>query len=853
MNKNKWYFFYCIQQIVINFSWLLLIIIPLLFVVNWSIVTVVSAEKETIDTRLVTTAEKEANNLNIFVNSKFEAILDDFKIITNANETSNYLMEQNLSTITEFQLMLKRIATSRTAFLEMQMININGDVIYQITRLDNGTVIESNDHQTNVSDLEYFDIVQQMDATKLYVSPLHLADGKARITLVKPIVNDEHILSLLSVDYEVNTFMSVLNEYTSQESQYLSYGLINQDDLWLFDKDEVTLNLNTNDAYQTAIDEQMQEDKHVVDYVFTLDTNDFYVNSDNHLRFYIQLDVEQAILDSGFFLINHMVSVFIFSNIIAIGIVGLIAYFIRKKRDSSMIVHANMYLSSQNTDSIVIVNEKLRVTYVNPAFEQLFGYTLVNIHLKDIKSVIGVSQLPLDYHGNQKVDYIGHNWQRIKTGIYILSYLRIKREDFFAGQEYYIGIYSKPKIVFDDYQNYQDNKAMILKHFTRFVEAYPFIINQTCLIMIAVRNTDVVAFAHYLQKHLESRYVIAIPHQKHVMIYVNVKPEQYQHMIYRIEELIESYRYLPTTSRYFSHIFVVAKSDEKVDTPKQLVDAMITTLIFAKAHPRQTHHIYHNQLKQEIEREKAIENELDQAFIKREFYLNYQVQMDLKTEAFVAAEALLRWDNEKLGVISPAEFIPIIEKSFYINKLSLMVVDLLIEDLKTIIDDLPADFRVAINLCEFDFSNDYIIDQLLTKIDQSPIASSHFVFEITETQYIDNVERTNQIIDLFHEKDILIAIDDFGTGYSSINLLKSINFDFVKVDRLFIKDYPDTDDGQMFDTIVNLIRGLNKIMIVEGVELQKQLEFCKTYECDLIQGYLISKPVPFQSFIKQII
>jgi EAL domain-containing protein (putative c-di-GMP-specific phosphodiesterase class I) len=254
-----------------------------------------------------------------------------------------------------------------------------------------------------------------------------------------------------------------------------------------------------------------------------------------------------------------------------------------------------------------------------------------------------------------------------------------------------------------------------------------------------------------------------------------------------------------------------------------------------------------------IQRENDIIKELESGFAMDEFYLHYQVQQNLEDNTFSGVEALLRWNNINLGNVPPNEFIPIIEDSFYINQLTIMVARKVIEDFKPYVDNLPKNFKISINLTNFDFGNDYIMDSILHIIEEGMIPAKYFTFEITESNYLENIDKTNRIIGKLHKKNINIAIDDFGTGFSSINSLKSIEVDKVKIDRTFIKNYPDQDNGDMFSIIANLIKSFDKEIIVEGTETKEQIEFSKLNKCHTAQGYYISRPIPIKDFIEKYI
>jgi EAL domain-containing protein (putative c-di-GMP-specific phosphodiesterase class I) len=373
------------------------------------------------------------------------------------------------------------------------------------------------------------------------------------------------------------------------------------------------------------------------------------------------------------------------------------------------------------------------------------------------------------------------------------------------------------------------------------------------MFLIRVEDTSTEDFAVFLKRKLDSRYIIAIPKDKYILIYINVEKHLFNQAVDMIDQLIDQYRHLPSTPNNFTHTFVVSQSSSTINQVTDLIDSLMTALEYSKHKPQLRHHIYDEDMKSIIEREKQILNELETGFVIDEFFMTYQVQLNIETGDILGVEALLRWENKHLGMIPPNEFIPIIENSFYINQLTTMVVHKVIKDFEMHLWRLPEDFRISINLSHFDFNNDYIMDQILSIIETSRMPDRMFTFEITESNYMDNIEKTNRIIDLLHKRNILIAIDDFGTGYSSINSLKSIDVDYVKIDKTFIINYPDKDNGQMFKTIAQLVHGLKKEIIVEGTETEEQIKYCLDNRCKYAQGYYISKPIEIDDFIHKFI
>ncbi|MDT8337124.1 MAG: EAL domain-containing protein, partial [Candidatus Izemoplasmatales bacterium] len=429
-------------------------------------------------------------------------------------------------------------------------------------------------------------------------------------------------------------------------------------------------------------------------------------------------------------------------------------------------------------------------------------------------------------------------------------------------------IYSHPQIQIDSLTFASDFDAIeTYKLFDKAFEDEKLIMNKSCVMVIRTfnekskkiytslskTNFSPLAFPEFLNNNLGSNYKIAVPAESFTIIYVSFDKidQTFEETVDLIDSLIEKYKHQPNINSTLEYNFGIALADNKTITKADVIENAFVAMQMSKTKKNIKHLIYSEEIKKTIKREKDIYAQLEHGFNFNEFFLQYQIQKDLKKNSYTGAEALLRWNNGQLGSISPVEFISIIENSFFINRLSLMVMEKVIKDFTPFVEYINPDFRISINLTYFDFFNEYIIHNLVDLIEKSPISSKNFCFEITESGYLENQKKTNGIIDFLHSKNITVLIDDFGTGFSSLEVLKNIHVDKVKIDRSFIKDYPEKDDGSIFKTIVNLVQIMKLEILVEGTETKEQVDFALANGCDEIQGYYISKPIHIENLVKK--
>ena len=272
----------------------------------------------------------------------------------------------------------------------------------------------------------------------------------------------------------------------------------------------------------------------------------------------------------------------------------------------------------------------------------------------------------------------------------------------------------------------------------------------------------------------------------------------------------------------------------------------------AKEEGRNSYQFYKIEMNEKSYQRMMLENSLRLALDRDEFLLHYQPQVDLKTGKIFGAEALLRWQHPKLGLVSPADFIPTLEETDLIIPVGKWVLKTACQQAKNWHSNgLGKDLRISVNLSSRQFVRPGIVDTI-RKVIQDAVISPHLLeVEITESTIMHNIQVTIESLKAISAMGVRVAIDDFGIGYSSLAYLKRFPIDTLKIDRAFIRDLTiDPDDEAITSLIVAMARSLKLSVIAEGVETNKQLLFLKDTGCDHIQGFLFSKPVPEDKFIK---
>ncbi|AOT08028.1 bifunctional diguanylate cyclase/phosphodiesterase [Pseudoalteromonas luteoviolacea] len=264
-------------------------------------------------------------------------------------------------------------------------------------------------------------------------------------------------------------------------------------------------------------------------------------------------------------------------------------------------------------------------------------------------------------------------------------------------------------------------------------------------------------------------------------------------------------------------------------------------------------------LARQIERQNKIETALRDALHNENSNNTFSVVLqplhDTKTECLIGAECLMRWTLDGQPV-SPVEFIPIVESTGDINKLTMFT----LSQIKEAKDRLrsegiePKNYMFAINISVVEILDVNFENKLLSALSEYKIDPRCIKLELTESALIDNFSYVNEVLVSLQGKGFLISIDDFGTGFSSLNYLCKLHFDEIKIDRSFVTNV--VKDGKLqsvFNSIVSLAKNLDKPLVAEGVEDMEQMIYAKAKGVQYVQGYYYSKPLPIDAFVEYVL
>lgn len=271
----------------------------------------------------------------------------------------------------------------------------------------------------------------------------------------------------------------------------------------------------------------------------------------------------------------------------------------------------------------------------------------------------------------------------------------------------------------------------------------------------------------------------------------------------------------------------------------------------SKGSGRNVVHFFNPHLKQKASYELQLEEDLRQTLLQDNgLLLYYQPIIDLRSGALSKLEALVRWHHPQHGLLTPERFIAIAEANGFIDQLDNWVLRRACLDLNALEQMGYPGLKIAVNCSALNLANDQLPGRIEQLLDATRCPAHCLELEVTESALLSNINRAIGILENIRALGLSLSIDDFGTGYSSLAYLRRLPLDTLKVDRSFIQDVANSSqDREIVHAIIAMAHALHLKVVAEGVETAEQLAFLQERDCDQVQGYLFSKPVPLEEIL----
>ena len=305
----------------------------------------------------------------------------------------------------------------------------------------------------------------------------------------------------------------------------------------------------------------------------------------------------------------------------------------------------------------------------------------------------------------------------------------------------------------------------------------------------------------------------------------------------------------------FGLAFLMPNSKHKEITIQGLIGQASFAKSTIKDNMLTNYSIYNSKLLEQINKEHFIESIMESAIENKEFFIMYQPKISLATDKIVGAEALVRWYNKDMGLLTPDKFIPLFERNGFITKLDFYVYEQVFQFIDRQILQKKQIVPVSVNMSRNHSKPERFMHEFMKLFSKYNIPAKLIQVEILERSVMDN-KTLQDITERLHKEGFTVAMDDFGSGESSLNMLTQVPVDILKFDRDFLrsstKENGDIDSkaAKFIEILINLSKHLEKETVFEGVETQSQRDFLRNIECDQAQGFFYSKPLSEQDFLE---
>ncbi|MDD2829216.1 MAG: EAL domain-containing protein [Sulfuricurvum sp.] len=269
----------------------------------------------------------------------------------------------------------------------------------------------------------------------------------------------------------------------------------------------------------------------------------------------------------------------------------------------------------------------------------------------------------------------------------------------------------------------------------------------------------------------------------------------------------------------------------------------------AKKEGRNRFKFYTSDMQEIIQKRMTIVHDLREAIVQQQFVLYYQPILDLHSGKVHKAEALIRWIKPDGTMINPADFIPITEETGCIVQIGDWIFEEAIRQVQTWRNLFCPNFQISVNKSPVQFLHDGDHSKLINLMEKNNLSFDAIVVEITEGILMEKTTLVQEKLHEFESKGVAVSLDDFGTGFSSLSYLKKFDIDYLKIDQSFVRNVvTDHNDQVLCEAIVAMSHKMGIKVIAEGVETVEQRKYLHSIECDYMQGYLISRPIPPKEF-----
>ncbi|MFP2767985.1 EAL domain-containing protein [Oceanisphaera sp. KMM 10153] len=537
-------------------------------------------------------------------------------------------------------------------------------------------------------------------------------------------------------------------------------------------------------------------------------------------------------------------------------------------------------------EGVMITNAKGQIEFVNPAFTHTTGYLLEEVMGKT-PAVLSSGRHDTDFYNGmwhtlqQKGYWRGEIWNRRKSGQLYLELLTItaisdaegnnshyaalfsdithirENEDQIRKLAYYDALTKLPnrrlledrlELAIRHAHRHQQRLAVLfidLDHFKQVNDTLGHAAGDELLLDVSRRMTALLREDDTLARLGGDEFIALLPNLS--------KPDEVTRIARRLLDAIgEPFQIKGQSFRISCSLGVSLYPDDAADV-EQLLHHADAAMYRAKQEGRNSFRLYSTRLDVREHRWLAMETALRDSIDSGEgLGLHYQPLVERDSGRLYSMEALARWHHPEFGQVSPADFIPLAERSGLILPLSRYLMHRVAAQLRTWLDAGLTPVPVAVNLSAQQFWQQDLIEQIRALYDDYRLPAGLISFELTESMLLDKQQQAVQVLQELRQLGCRVAMDDFGTGYSSLSYLHQLPITTLKIDKSFIQQLGENQGSNtILAAITGMAQGLKLTVVAEGVERQDQLITLRQYHVNLIQGYLTGRPMPAEHVARQ--
>lgn len=310
----------------------------------------------------------------------------------------------------------------------------------------------------------------------------------------------------------------------------------------------------------------------------------------------------------------------------------------------------------------------------------------------------------------------------------------------------------------------------------------------------------------------------------------------------KIDEFPFTYKVQPS--------FGIGISPEREPAVSYLKDCATMAMNSVKGKVYQTYAIFGEKMRRQLMRERQVENDIVGALENGELVLYIQPKVNMSTGRIIGGEALVRWLHPEKGLVSPGEFIPVLEKNGFIINVDEYIWEKVFAYLGKLKEEGRELVPISINVSRLHDYDTGLAENLIRLREKYDVPAQFVPLELTESAFLEDEKGMYQRMENLRSQGFLVSMDDFGTGYSTMNMLKNQTLDEIKIDREFIRDLEKDKSQIIIRNTIAMLQQLGAHIVIEGVETEEQKEFLLGCNCTDVQGFLFYRPMPVEEFDK---